>query len=593
MRVPGRSFRPSGAMVIALLALFFSVGGLGYARQVVRLINGHQIKKGTIDANRLSRAARASLKGNAGPNGAQGPKGDQGPAGLSTGPAGGALTGSYPNPSLASGTVDTPNFASGATAPNAAKLGGLAASRFWQLAGNAATTNPPTDFLGTTDNQPLIFKVNGQQALLLQPDSTSPNVVGGSSANSVAAGKRGATIGGGGKTNAGNSVAGDFGTVGGGQGSTASDLGTVGGGQGSTAGHFATVAGGNNNTASGEYSTASGESNTASGLSATAFGAFSTASGTGSTASGAFSTASGPDSTASGYTNKASGNYSTAFGFTNTASGIASTASGNTNSASGNYSTAFGFTNTASGIASTASGYNSSAGGNYSTAFGAYSQASGNYSTAFGNSNTASGIASTAFGTLNQDGGASSFAGGNSGVVQAGHDNTFLWSDGNAGSTAPTAFTSSAANQFDVRSTGGVTFQTNPGGTFSTGCQLAAGGGAWSCTSDRNAKTGFASISDQQLLRRLAALAIRSWSYKTDPAHVRHIGPTAQDFKSAFGVGNDPRSIGVLDESGVALAGVKGVYQLVQQQQTLMHRQQAEITSLQADLTHLEATLTK
>jgi hypothetical protein len=38
----------------------------------------------------------------------------------------------------------------------------------WQTAGNAGTT-PPTDFLGTTDAQPLVLKTHGAEALRVQP----------------------------------------------------------------------------------------------------------------------------------------------------------------------------------------------------------------------------------------------------------------------------------------------------------------------------------------------------------------------------------------------------------------------------------------
>lgn len=44
-------------LIISCLALFFAVGGVGYARKVVHLIDGHQIKKASIPGNRLQNNA--------------------------------------------------------------------------------------------------------------------------------------------------------------------------------------------------------------------------------------------------------------------------------------------------------------------------------------------------------------------------------------------------------------------------------------------------------------------------------------------------------------------------------------------------------
>ena len=164
------------------------------------------------------------------------------------------------------------NADSATNATTAASLQGFDPNSVWKRGGNAQMT-PGTDFLGTTDNKALELKVNSARALRLEPDATSPNVIGGFSGNSVTAGKHGATIGGGGQIGAGdtepNAVTGDFGTIAGGEGNMASgDHSTVSGGGGiidnppplPTTQHL------NGNTASGGHSTvAGGEGNTASG----------------------------------------------------------------------------------------------------------------------------------------------------------------------------------------------------------------------------------------------------------------------------------------------------------------------------------------
>jgi len=61
------------------------------------------------------------------------------------------------------------------------------------------------------------------------------------------------------------------------------------------------------------------------------------------------------------------------------------------------------------------------------------------------------------------------------------------------------------------------------------------------------------------VLARLRTLPLSMWSYKVDPAGVRHMGPMAQDFRRAYGLGNDSTTIGTVDADGVALAAAQAL----------------------------------
>jgi hypothetical protein len=177
--------------------------------------------------------------------------------------------------------------------------------------------------------------------------------------------------------------------------------------------------------------------------------------------------------------------------------------------------------------------------GEYASILGGFgSTASGSYAiVAGGDQDTAAGILSFAAGYH----------------ADAAHNGSFVWSDYGSGSAT---LKDTAANQFVARASGGVYFYSNEAAT--AGVKLGAGSGTWASLSDRNAKTDVAALDDDSVLAKVSALPVTTWRYKSERG-VRHVGPMAQDFYSAFGVGEDDRHITSIDEDGVALAAIKAL----------------------------------
>jgi len=117
----------------------------------------------------------------------------------------------------------------------------------------------------------------------------------------------------------------------------------------------------------------------------------------------------------------------------------------------------------------------------------------------------------------------------------------------------------------------------------SNGAYLSEGG-AWTDTSDRNAKENFEPVDSKEILERVTKLPLASWSYRSESNSVRHLGPVAQDFHAAFGLGADDKHIAGLDSSGVALAAIQGLSQELKAKQT-------EIDQLKQRLEALERRL--
>lgn len=99
--------------------------------------------------------------------------------------------------------------------------------------------------------------------------------------------------------------------------------------------------------------------------------------------------------------------------------------------------------------------------------------------------------------------------------------------------------------------------------------------------SSRDSKNVHAQVDGIEVLERLANVEISRWSYLDDPG-VEHIGPMAQDFHAAFGVGADDTSISTIDRDGVALAAIQGLFELVNSQQEVIDALQERIQALEA-----------
>lgn len=133
---------------------------------------------------------------------------------------------------------------------------------------------------------------------------------------------------------------------------------------------------------------------------------------------------------------------------------------------------------------------------------------------------------------------------------------------------------------FVARAPGGVRFLTS---SSSTGAELPAGATAWAPLSDRNAKTGITAIDPHTVLHKVAALPVTAWKYKHEPGR-DYLGPMAQDFHAAFGLGFDDKHISTLDTDGVALAALQALIIELQQRQVRSAAQAQRLAELEAEL---------
>jgi len=460
----------------------------------------------------------------------------------------------------------------------AVALKGAACPAAWELDGNAGTV-AGISFLGTTDNQPLELRSNNVAVARFRSLGTgtgaSASVALGSPSNSAVPGAEGSTIAGG----SNNTVNVAHGVIGGGEfnrvgddvsNPSSSPWGAIGGGINNiVTGTGGFVGGGNSNQAAGALANVErGNQNRASGQVASIGG------GSDNAASGNVSTLAG------GGGNRAQGTHaSIGGGNLNVASGLGSVVPGGTgNCAWADLSWAGG--NRAKVRPGTSAGdtpcvaASATAAGDRGTFIWADSQSLDFVSSGEdqflvrargGVGINAPPIADAVELSIIADTDDSDFA--NLFLRQRTNSAGLLMSVGGASSTNANDAgffidhfngAGGQSRRLALNGDGSVLIRSNITAA-NTGVSMAAGSGAWSALSDRHVKTAIVAVDPAAVLDRLLAMPISEWSYIAQGEGIRHLGPMAQDFAAAFGLGENATTISSIDADGVALAAIQGL----------------------------------
>lgn len=190
------------------------------------------------------------------------------------------------------------------------------------------------------------------------------------------------------------------------------------------------------------------------------------------------------------------------------------------------------------------------------------------------------------YGTSSSNFGVFGLSSSNVGVVGESSSGIGIWGKSSTRAVVGTQGTTSCAGFYAV---GGCSTTGSAavfrGGSEGTGTCSYAGGSGWDCTSDRNAKENFQPVDTALVLQAVADLPVTTWNMKGDANETPHMGPVAQDFYAAFGLGDSDTTINTADARGVALAAIQGLNQKLERENQAL---KAQLTSLEERLATLE-----
>ena len=199
-----------------------------------------------------------------------------------------------------------------------------------------------------------------------------------------------------------------------------------------------------------------------------------------------------------------------------------------------------------------------------------------------GGANVVSGKGATIPGGYgNEAQGAYSFAAGRQAKANA--DGCFVWGDGGSDTVCDTP------HQTVFGADGGFYIYTDD--NHRVGVYVSPGGGSWHSFSDRSTWQYIRPVDPAEVLTRLVNVPVHTWSYKTQDTSIRHMGPAAQDFYAAFGLGDSNKAVATIDAEGVAFAAIQGLYQQNQELTRRVAELEAQNAELRAQLQTITARL--
>ncbi|HYJ79963.1 MAG TPA: tail fiber domain-containing protein, partial [Longimicrobiaceae bacterium] len=258
----------------------------------------------------------------------------------------------------------------------------------------------------------------------------------------------------------------------------------------------------------------------------------------------------------------ASGYGAFAYGDQVTASSTVGVGFGSGVTVSGTAGFSAGASNVCSGFACTAIGYTVRAGGQGSVALGYRTTANNDYSVALGyraSNNT--------------------------------HTGTMVMGD----ESTTDSVRNQADNEFRIRYNGGIRLRVStaangntPGAGGNVGCDLTVAVPSWTCASSRTLKENYLEVDGEEVLARLRGVPVTTWNMIGADPSIRHLGPVAEDFYGAFGLGIGETAIGLGDIDGVTFAAAKALEARTATLQAEVDRLRAERDAMERRLARLE-----